>query len=142
MDKLIEKNKNIKVNLHIHSNYSADEKQDCIQILQTSIDMGLDVISITDHDENRAYYELEKIMKDKNYDFYPLIILGTELNVKYHEYSNRCHILKYYLNSYDIEFEKMVMRNLEANKLRSKIQLEKLLVCNCFLNSDLSTKKG
>lgn len=126
MHKLIEKNENIKVDLHIHSNYSADGKQDCVQILQTSIDRGLDVISITDHDENRAYYELEKIMNDKNYDFYPLIIPGTELNVKYDEYSNRCHVLKYYFNPYDIEFGNMVMHNLEANKLRSKIQFKRL----------------
>ena len=59
------------IDLHMHTKYS-DGTDDIIEFLQKAKHNKLEIISITDHNTVKAYYELEKInIKDyfsrKNY---------------------------------------------------------------------------
>ena len=54
--------KELYIDLHIHSNYSADGKQNLKQILETTKEKGFDIIAITDHDSLNVYDELYDIV--------------------------------------------------------------------------------
>lgn len=67
------------IDLHMHTKYS-DGTDDIIELLQKAENSNLEIISITDHNTVKAYYELEKI-NVKDY-FKGIIIPGIELNTK------------------------------------------------------------
>lgn len=48
------------IDLHMHTKYS-DGTDDIIEFLQKAEDNNLELISITDHNTVKAYFELEKI---------------------------------------------------------------------------------
>lgn len=64
------------IDLHIHSNYSDGDKTP-IEILKMAENLKLEYISITDHENCKAYDELEKINIDNIY--HGKIIQGCEL---------------------------------------------------------------
>ena len=53
------------IDLHMHTNYS-DGTDDIITFLQKTEENKLEIISITDHNTVKAYFELDKI-NIKNY---------------------------------------------------------------------------
>ena len=124
INKLCEEKKELIVDLHIHSNYSADGKQTVKQILQSTRDKGFDLISITDHDSVEVYNEVYDLVKDGLTK--PLIIPGIEFTTDNKEYGNQCHILQLLINPKDKELLKNVNKNYEAMYNRSKIQFKRL----------------
>ena len=73
----------------MHSNYSADGKQDLKQILKTTKQKGFDIIAITDHDSIDVYDELYNMVKNRLTK--PLIIPGVELTMDNKEYGSINH---------------------------------------------------
>ena len=55
--------KELYIDLHIHSNYSADGKQNLKQILETTKEKGFDIIAITDHDSLNVYDDTTTLIK-------------------------------------------------------------------------------
>lgn len=109
---------------HMHSNYSADGKQDLKQILKTTKQKGFDIIAITDHDSIDVYDELYNMVKNKLTN--PLIIPGVELTMDNKEYGNQCHLLQLFINPKDIELINDVNKNYQAMFKRSKIQFQRI----------------
>jgi len=68
------------IDLHMHTKYS-DGTDSVIEILQKAEAAGLELISITDHDDVSAYFELQNI--DVKKYFSGEIIAGTELKTFY-----------------------------------------------------------
>lgn len=100
------------IDLHIHSNHS-DGTYSVKEILQEAEKRQLDMISITDHDTIKAYYELEKInIKDYysgklingcemkcTYQGTPIEILGYGINIdKFKKSKKLCNLQEKYLN--------------------------------------------
>ena len=68
------------IDLHIHTKYS-DGADSVIEVLEKSEKLGLKYISITDHDNCKAYKELENIDIKKYYR--GTIIPGIEIKCSY-----------------------------------------------------------
>jgi len=122
--KLCSKKDKLFIDLHIHSNYSADGKQNLNQILQTTKEKRFDVIAITDHDSIDVYDELYNIVSKTL--TYPLVIPGIEFTIDNKEYGNQCHLLQLFINPKDQIIQKDVLNNYEAMFNRSKKQFERL----------------
>ena len=68
------------IDLHIHTKYS-DGTKSLIEILKEAQSIPLDIISITDHDSVKAYFEIDSI---DTYKYYKgKIIVGCEFNCLY-----------------------------------------------------------
>lgn len=124
ISKLCDERDKLYIDLHIHSNYSADGKQTIGDIIRTTGDMGFDVIAITDHDTLDAYDELYEIVKEGVTK--PIIIPGIEFTVDNSEYGNQCHLLQLFVNPKDDVIIEDVLKNYEAMFNRSKIQFKRL----------------
>jgi len=95
------------VDLHIHSTHS-DGSDTVLSILKKAQRVGLDVISITDHNSIGAYYEIEE------YDFLKSVykgklITGTELLAVYK--NNFIEIL-----GYGFDRDKLKIKNVDYSK--------------------------
>jgi hypothetical protein len=113
--KICREKSELHIDLHIHSNYSADGKQSLNQILETTKEKGFDIISITDHDTLKVYDELYEIVK--NGITTPIIIPGIEFTVDNREYGNQCHMLQLFVNPKDPVILKDVSKNSVLEKL-------------------------
>lgn len=112
------------IDLHIHSNYSADGKQSLNQIIESTKKQGFDIIAITDHDSVNVYDELYNILQKGM--TVPLIIPGIEFTTDNKEYGNQCHMLQLFINPKDKEILKDVETSYNAMFNRSKIQFQRL----------------
>ena len=93
----------MKSDFHIHSNFSdgvfAPEK-----LVDTAIDVGLQVIALTDHDNVLSYKVAQDYVEKNNK---PLeIIKGVEINTLYKNYE--VHILGYMMNTEDDDFQNLL----------------------------------
>ena len=70
----------LKADLHMHTTYS-DGVADPLSMIMASIEKGLSVISITDHDTFEGSRAAMRIVKDKGLDV--VVIPGNEVRVKY-----------------------------------------------------------
>lgn len=120
---LRENRSNYYMDLHIHSNYSADGTQSVTDIMQRSRDIGLDIISITDHDSIEAYKVIMDNVSRLN-DNSPIIIPGIEFSVSHDQYKQRCHVLKYFFDIDNAEFNKNLNKNNIAYWKRIEKQFE------------------
>lgn len=121
----------MKINLHIHSNFSLDGKYGVDEIINTFKENNFDLISITDHDTCEAYKNI-----DKNLDI--KIITGIEADaiVNNHTYDFLCYdfdldeIYKYICEKYktvykrqqiifDALVEKCQSNNIKLNDIES-----------------------
>lgn len=111
------------VDLHIHTNYSADGNQTVDEVIQRSKMYRFDIISITDHDSIKAYkyiFSHPQLISESN----PIIIPGVEFSVFHNEYRNRCHVLKYFFDFEDMGFQKNIAQNEKAYWKRASLQFE------------------
>ena len=67
------------IDLHIHTKYS-DGTDEVIELLKNAEKVGLEIISITDHNTVKAYEKLETINVKEYYS--GKIIPGIEMNTK------------------------------------------------------------
>ena len=75
----------MKTDLHIHTYYS-DGVFSPEKIVDTAVDVGLQAIAITDHDNVLAYDVAKKHIKDKGLEDKIEIIRGIEVNTLYKNY--------------------------------------------------------
>ncbi len=95
----------MKTDLHIHTYYS-DGVFSPEKIVDTAVDVGLQAIAITDHDNVLAYDVAKKHIKDKGLEDKIEIIRGIEVNTLYKNYE--VHILGYFMNPENSDFQAML----------------------------------
>ncbi len=121
---LCSKKNQLQIDLHIHSNYSADGKDHIKDIINTTKNLGFDVISITDHDTLKAYDEIYNYVKDGLTN--PIIVPGIEFTIDNVSYQSQCHILQLFVNPKEKSIQNNVKINEQAMFKRSKIQFKRL----------------
>ncbi len=112
------------IDLHIHSKYSFDGSDELIDILKMAEEKKLSYISISDHNNTDAYYELDKI--DIKKYFSGKIIPGIEINSK-------ADGVPIEILGYNFDYKKMnenVKKILLSSEERTKVEFERL-VENC-----------
>ena len=107
----------MKTDLHIHTYYS-DGVFSPEKIVDTAVDVGLQAIAITDHDNVLAYDVAKKHIKDKGLEDKIEIIRGIEVNTLYKNYE--VHILGYFMNPEDSDFQAMLKTQQQARVKQTK----------------------
>lgn len=95
----------MKTDLHIHTYYS-DGVFSPEKIVDTAIDVGLQVIALTDHDNVLSYKVAKDYLKKENKEDKLEIIQGVEINTLYKNYE--VHILGYFMNTQDSDFQSLL----------------------------------
>lgn len=93
----------MKSDFHIHSNFS-DGIYSPEKLVDMVIDVGIDVISITDHDNVLSYDVAQKYIKENNKNL--IVIRGIEVNTMYK--GEEIHILGYMMNVDDSDFKDLI----------------------------------
>lgn len=88
-----------KVDLHIHTNHS-DGYYSPIEIIQKVKEAGLDIISITDHDNLSAIYEASSVGKELGIEVIPGLELSSDIG------DREVHILGYFIDPDNRELER------------------------------------
>ena len=88
----------MRTDLHIHT-YFSDGVFSPEKIVDTAIDVGLQAIAITDHDNVLAYDVAQKHIKDNHLEDKIEVIRGIEVNTLYK--NHEVHILGYFMNTKD-----------------------------------------
>lgn len=101
----------MKSDLHIHTYYS-DGVFSPEKIVDTALDVGLDVIALTDHDNVLSYNVAKEHLKKINKEDKLEIIQGVEINTLYKNYE--VHILGYFFNPENSDFQKILKIQQEA----------------------------
>jgi predicted metal-dependent phosphoesterase TrpH len=93
----------MKSDFHIHTIYS-DGVFSPEKIVDTAIDVGLEVIALTDHDNILSYKVAQDYIKQNNKNLE--VIQGVEINTLYKNYE--VHILGYMMDTEDSDFKKLL----------------------------------
>lgn len=88
-----------KVDLHIHTNHS-DGFYSPIELIQKVKEAGLDIISITDHDNLSAIYEASSFGKELGIEVIPGLELSSDIG------DREVHILGYFIDPDNRELER------------------------------------
>lgn len=112
----------MKADLHIHTYYS-DGAFSPEKIIDTAVDVGLDAIAITDHDNILAFDIANKYLKEKGYKLE--LINGIEVNTLYK--NNEVHILGYFMDTQNSDFQNMIKAQQTARIKQTKEILGLLL---------------
>ncbi len=107
----------MKTDLHIHTYYS-DGVFSPEKIIDTAIDVGLQAIAITDHDNVLAYDVAQNYIKEKGLEDKIELIRGIEINTLYK--NNEVHILGYFMNPEDSDFQTMLKNQQQARIKQTK----------------------
>jgi len=107
----------MKTDLHIHTYYS-DGVFSPEKIVDTAIDVGLQAIAITDHDNVLAYDVGQKYIKEKGLEGKIELIRGIEVNTLYK--NHEVHILGYMMNPEDKDFQAMIKAQQAARIKQAK----------------------
>ena len=107
----------MKTDLHIHTYYS-DGVFSPEKIVDTAVDVGLQAIAITDHDNVLAYDVAKKHIKGKGLEDKIEIIRGIEVNTLYKNYE--VHILGYFMNPENSDFQTMLKTQQQARVKQTK----------------------
>jgi predicted metal-dependent phosphoesterase TrpH len=91
------------IDLHIHTKAS-DGIFSPAQVVEVVLKLGLKAFSITDHDTINGFAEAEKLIEGNNIEIVP----GVELSCHYK--GSDVHILGYYIDYMNPEFEKKIFR--------------------------------
>ena len=106
-----------KADLHIHTYYS-DGVFSPERIVDTAVDVGLEVIAITDHDNILAYDVAQNHIKEKHLEDKIEVIRGIEVNTLYKNYE--VHILGYFMNPKDKNFLDLIKTQQQARIKQTK----------------------
>ncbi|MBN1604000.1 MAG: PHP domain-containing protein [Chitinispirillaceae bacterium] len=132
LDALLKKEKDYYyVDLHIHTNNSADGLQSVEAVINRAKAIGFDIISITDHDSIHAYEQLFSTHSKMSLET-PIIIPGVEFSVSFPEYGSMCHVLKYFYDTSDPGFQSNITQNDMAYWNRAKLQFERIDKNKCL----------
>lgn len=93
----------MKSDFHIHT-YFSDGVYSPEKIVDTAIDVGLQVIALTDHDNVLSYKVANDYIKSTNKKLE--VIQGVEINTLYQNYE--VHILGYMMNTEDKDFKSLL----------------------------------
>ena len=107
----------MKTDLHIHTYYS-DGVFSPEKIVDTAIDVGLQVIALTDHDNVLSYKVAKNYLKKENKEDKLEIIQGVEINTLYKNYE--VHILGYFMNTQDDDFQNLLKTQQQARVKQTK----------------------
>ena len=106
-----------KTDLHIHTYYS-DGVFSPEKIVDTAVDVGLDAIAITDHDNILAYDVAQKHIKENNLQDKIEVIRGIEVNTLYKNYE--VHILGYLMDVENKDFKELIKNQQQARIKQTK----------------------
>ncbi len=107
----------MKTDLHIHTYYS-DGVFSPEKIVDTAIDVGLQVIALTDHDNVLSYGVAKDYLKKENKEDKLEIIQGVEINTLYKNYE--VHILGYFMDTNNAEFQNLLKTQQQARVKQTK----------------------
>ncbi len=107
----------MKSDLHIHTLYS-DGVFSPEKIVDTALDVGLQVIALTDHDNVLSYPVAKDYLKKTNRENKLEIIQGIEVNTLYKNYE--VHILGYFMDVTDSDFQNMLKIQQQARVKQTK----------------------
>ena len=107
----------MKSDLHIHTLYS-DGVFSPEKIVDTAIDVGLQVIALTDHDNILSYQVANNYLKKENKEDKLEIIQGIEVNTLYK--NNEVHILGYFMDVTNSDFQNLLKVQQQARVKQTK----------------------
>lgn len=107
----------MKIDLHVHTLYS-DGVYSPEKIVDTAIDVGLQAISLTDHDNVLSYQVAQDYIKEKNLADKLEIIRGVEINTLYKNYE--VHILGYFMDCDNSDFQNLLKIQQQARVAQTK----------------------
>jgi len=111
----------MKTDLHIHTYYS-DGVFTPEKIVDTAVDVGLQAIAITDHDNVLAYNIAQNYIKEKEFELE--IIRGIEVNTLYK--NHEVHILGYFMDPNNSDFQAM-LKSQQAARIKQTKEILGLL---------------
>lgn len=112
-----------RTDLHIHT-YFSDGVFSPEKIVDTAIDVGLEAIAITDHDNILAYDVAQNYIKEKNLSDKIEIIRGIEINTLYK--NHEVHILGYFMDTTNSDFVEL-LKVQQAARIKQTKEIIKLL---------------
>ncbi len=124
-----------KVNLHIHTNYS-DGTFSPREVIEMANNFGLNVISITDHDNLDGYREAIQYAQQYNIELIP----GVEISASHQ--NREVHILAYNIDPNSEEFNQLLNSIYNSRFLRAKKIVQKLAELDIYLDFDEIQKKA
>ena len=107
----------MKSDLHIHTLYS-DGVFSPEKIVDTAINVGLQVIALTDHDNILSYQVAKDYLKKENKEDKLEIIQGIEVNTLYKNYE--VHILGYFMDVTNSDFQNLLKVQQQARVKQTK----------------------
>lgn len=107
----------MRTDLHIHT-YFSDGVFSPEKIVDTAIDVGLQKIAITDHDNVLAYDVVQKHIKENNLSDKIEVLKGIEVNTLYKGYE--VHILGYFMNTKNKDFIELLKNQQQARIKQTK----------------------
>ena len=107
----------MKSDLHIHTLYS-DGVFSPEKIVDTAIDVGLQAIALTDHDNVFSYPVAKEYLKNTGREDKLEIIQGIEVNTLYKNYE--VHILGYFMDVNNSDFKNMLKAQQQARVKQAK----------------------
>lgn len=107
----------MKSDLHIHTLYS-DGVFSPEKIVDTAIDVGLQAIALTDHDNVLSYQVAKDYLKKENKEDKIEIIQGIEVNTLYNNYE--IHILGYFMDVNNSDFQNLLKIQQQARVKQTK----------------------
>jgi 3',5'-nucleoside bisphosphate phosphatase len=126
----------VKTDLHLHTNYS-DGAFSPEKLVDTAVDVGLEVIALTDHDNILSYDVAKKHVAETNKNIE--IIQGIEVNTLYKEYE--VHILGYFMNVGNSDFQNLLKTQQQARLTQTK-EIISLLKKKAGITIDLEDIKS
>ena len=105
----------MKTDLHIHTIYS-DGVFSPEKIVDTAINVGLEAIALTDHDNVLSYDVAKKYIEESDKKIE--LIQGIEVNTLYK--NNEVHILGYFMNVENNDFKEMLKMQQQARIKQTK----------------------
>lgn len=107
----------MKTDLHIHT-YFSDGVFSPEKVVDTAIDVGLEAIALTDHDNVLSYQVAKDHLKKEGKEDKIEIIQGVEINTLYNNYE--VHILGYFMDVDNNEFQNLLKTQQHARVKQTK----------------------
>lgn len=107
----------MKIDLHVHTLYS-DGVYSPEKIVDTALDVGLQAISLTDHDNILSYQVAQDYIKENNLSDKLEVIRGVEINTLHKNYE--VHILGYFMDCDNSDFKNLLKTQQQARVVQTK----------------------